>query len=121
MMSLTALIVAIGACATSEPGSDDALTKDTSTTAPAESEGKKVPPPSNPPSQSSSTDAGAKDSGTKDSSTSTPADSGTTTGNALDCDPNDPLILIKLFAASNPTPCPCSASECCFQGICLPN
>ena len=62
-----------------------------------------------------SKDAGAPP---KDASTP-PTDSGAppppTTGG--DCDPNDPTYFIKFAMESNPTLCPCSASQCCYMGI----
>lgn len=125
--SLTALSVAVGACATA-PVDDDlsGLTQEQNPTdaTDEESPSSKLPPSSNPSKDDTAKDAGTtqpKDSGTtqpKDSGT-TPVDSGTSTGGG-DCDPNDPIYALKLLTASNPTPCPCSASECCFLAVCLP-
>ena len=124
--SLTALSVAIGACATA-PVDDDlsGLTQEQNPTdaTDEESASSKLPPSSNPSKDETPKDAGTtqpKDAGTtpKDSGT-TPKDSGPPP-TSTDCDPNDPIYAIKLLTASNPTPCPCSASECCYLAVCLP-
>ena len=122
--TLTALGVAIGACASSEPvdGNLNGIGQDNSGTQPVGSSNTSKLPPSNPPADTT-VDAGTtvKDAATaKDSSTSTPVDSGTPPTSTPDCDPNDPLLLIKIIAASGAS-CPCSASECCFSQMCLPN
>ena len=124
--SLTALSVAIGACATA-PVDDDlsGLTQEQNPTDATDegSASSKLPPSSNP-SKDEPKDAGTtqpKDSGTtqpKDSGT-TPVDSGPPPTSA-DCDPNDPTYAFKLLTASNPSPCPCSASECCYLAGCWP-
>jgi len=125
--SLTALSVAIGACATA-PVDDDlsGLTQEQNPTDATDeaSPSSKLPPSSNP-SKDEPKDAGTtqpKDSGTtqpKDAGT-TPVDSGPPpTSDA--CDANDPTYALKLLFASNPTPCPCSSStECCYLAVCLP-
>jgi hypothetical protein len=124
LMSLTALAIAIGACATA-PVDDDlsGLTQDQSPATPEEeNSGAKLPPSSQPKDDTPVTDAGtdakapAKDASPPAQDASTPpTDSGSTTGG--DCDMNNPLYMIKFAATSNPTPCPCSASECCFMTL----
>lgn len=129
VLSFTALSFAIGACATAP--TDDDLSGLTQEQNPANPEGEpassKLPPASNPgKDDDTTTDAGAdtgaaKDAGTKDATPPAP-DAGPPPTGGDDCDPNDPLNIIKFIAVSNPTPCPCSASECCFAmaSVCLP-
>jgi hypothetical protein len=118
VISIVAVGAAIGACATAERDGDlDGLMQDQSPTQPDETK----LPPSNPTPDASS-DAGTT---TKDSSTpppkeaGPPVDSGSSSNN---CDPNDPSVILKLTQLSNPTLCPCSASECCFSAfsVCVP-
>ena len=123
-MSLTAL--SIVACATA-PVDDDfgGLTQEQNPTQTEEQ------PPSAklPPATQSSdepADAGTettnppKDAGAppKDAS-APPTDSSSppppTTGG--DCDANDPTYFLKFAMESNPTLCPCSASQCCYMGV----
>ena len=122
--SLTALSVAIGACATA-PVDDDlsGLTQEQNPATPAEEESasSKLPPSSNPSQDETPKDAGTtppKDSGTtppKDASTP-PVDSGT----PATVDECDLSYILKIGDATGL--CPCSASECCLTafGICLP-
>jgi hypothetical protein len=123
-ISFTAVSIIVGACATSEPvdGDLNGIGQETTPTLPNEDKGTSLPP-SNPPSTPKDDAPVKKDAGAKDSSTQPPVDSGPTT-NPGDCDPNDPLNLIKLIAVTSqgtPKACPCSAAECCFQSICLPS
>ena len=129
VMSLTAL--GIVACATA-PMDDDFgdLTQEQNPAQPDDQPpSAKLPPPSQ---SSGATDAGTDATNNpppndasappKDASTP-PPDSGSppppSTGG--DCDPNDPLYIIKFIAEANPSMCPCSASHCCYMGMaCLP-
>ena len=120
---LTAAVVAVGACATSEPVDGDLTDfgQGGSTTIPTEDAGSSTLPPSNP-SSPGPVDEGPKDAGPKDTGAPPPADSGSSTG-ANDCDPNDPLTLIKFLAVvETATPCPCTSAECCYvtANVCLP-
>ncbi|MBX3219538.1 MAG: hypothetical protein KF795_03395 [Labilithrix sp.] len=128
VLSLTSLSLAIGACATA-PTDDDlsGLTQEQNPASPEdEPASAKLPPASNPSKDDDTTtdagkDSGTKDAGTKDATPPAP-DAGPPPTGGDDCDPNDPLLIIKVAMASNPTPCPCSASECCFAAlsVCLP-
>jgi hypothetical protein len=124
VMSLTAL--SIVACATA-PVDDDfsGLTQEQNPTQPEE------PPPSAklPPSSQSTdpaadagTDAKAppKDAGAPPKDASTPPPDSSTPPPPPpggDCDPNDPTYFLKFAMESNPTLCPCSASQCCYMGL----
>ncbi|MDF2694145.1 MAG: hypothetical protein K0S65_2528 [Labilithrix sp.] len=127
VMSLTALAIAIGACATA-PVDDDlsGLTQEQSPAEPTDDDTSAKLPPSSAPDNDPVTDAGTdakappKDASAPKDASTPPADSGNPTSGG-DCDPSDPTYLIKFIAAPNPTPCPCSASECCYQSlVCLP-
>jgi hypothetical protein len=126
-LSLTALI----ACATAPVDSDlSSLVQEQQPSAAEENNSAKLQPPSNPAKDQP---ADAKDAGTgtpikQDSGTPPPpppppppADAGPPPTGGGDCDANDPMYYIKFIAAGSPTPCPCSASECCYIGLaCLP-
>jgi len=128
VLSFTALTFAIAACATA-PVDDplEGLTQEQNPAAPEEEQtSAKLPPPTQ--STDEPADAGptvappTKDAGTppKDASTPTP-DASTPPTTSDECDPNDPLVFIKLMMESNPQPCPCAASHCCYMGVaCLP-
>ncbi|MCW5834320.1 MAG: hypothetical protein KIS78_18115 [Labilithrix sp.] len=129
LLSFTAVTFALGACATA-PTDDDlsGLTQEQNPASPEdEPASAKLPAASNPSqNDDTTTDAGKdadapKDAGTKDATPPAP-DAGPPPTGGDDCDPNDPLNIIKLMLVSNPTPCPCSASECCLAAasLCLP-
>ncbi len=121
------IALSIVACATA-PVDDgfSSMTQEQNPTQPAEEESPSAKLPPSSQSSDTPTDAGSdakppKDSGAPpaDASTSTPPDSGSppppTTGG--DCDVNDPTYFIKFALESNPTLCPCSASQCCYMGL----
>lgn len=126
VLSLTALSIVIGACATA-PVDDgfEGLTQEQNPAQPPEEQtSAKLPAPTqntgDPEDAGTETKTPPKDAGAppKDASTP-PADASTpppaTTGG--DCDPNDMTYYFKLLLESNPTPCPCSASQCCYMGM----
>lgn len=124
-MSLTAL--SIVACATA-PVDDDfsGLTQEQNPAQPEEQPPSAKLPPATQNTDEPAADAGsetkppAKDAGAPPKDASPPqTDSGSnpppTTGG--DCDPNDPTYFLKFAMESNPTLCPCSASQCCYMSL----
>ncbi len=121
VMSLTALSIVIGACATA-PADDSYgdLVQEQKPTAPEEQ-----PPSAKLPPKTQSTDepadagtdappkqaAAPKDAGAPPQDASPPPPPPTTGG---DCDANDPMYYFKFLMNPNPGSCPCSASECCY-------
>jgi hypothetical protein len=129
VLSLTALTAVVGACATAPAVDEDfsGLTQDQTPVEAQENNSAKLPAATNPSKDQPAADAGAADAKAppKDASTPPkdasppPVDSGGgTTGG--DCDPNDPIYAFKAVIETSATPCPCSASQCCYlASLCL--
>ena len=116
VMSFTALSIVIGACATAPV--DDGfgeLTQEQKPTEPQEeTPSAKLPPPTqstNDTPADAGTDAAPKDASTPPKDASPPP----TTNE--DCDLTNPLYYIKFITSSDPSPCPCGASQCCYMGL----
>ncbi len=112
------LVVACATAPVDDPSLGSDLTSVKAATDPAEEV--KLPPASASPAAA---DAGAttKDAGTtQDSGPPAPQDSGAPPPTSTpDCDPNDPIVILKLFTSSPSGACPCSAGQCCLLGSCL--
>jgi hypothetical protein len=117
VFSFASLVFAVAACATSSTVEDGDLTagQNQPSTIPDDAGGAKLPPSSSS-APSSTTDAGPKDASSPPAdASSTPKDSGSSGSTTTACDPEDPIVLIKLFTAQNPPPCPCNTGQCCFE------
>lgn len=138
--SFATLSVTVGACATG--ASDEDLigptqqqnpTNATGATNATDEQTSKLPASSPPPSDEKPNDPNAPPA--KDPETppakdpETPPTSPTPPTNTEECDPNNETYakaFIKALSSPNATPCPCSASECCYSafiaggGLCVP-